>query len=306
MAARHKHVQKAAPRLLRLALPVTAATLVTVSLVGVTVARSSGGEQESTQVAAAPATTAPAAVAPTPRTTRAAPRLSPYLADRDRQVSRSARRVTLARKPPVKDHKFRTANLNLWPAPKESGKPLKVLEEGGKVAVTGAEKAGFAQILYAGQVRWVKAAYLADKRPVPEPAESDEAADSAEAAPGGGGITSAPCPDGSSTESGLTSRGITLYRSACAAFPALSAYGGLDGHGEHSTGNAIDFMVTDPALGQALADWARAHAAELGVYDIIWAQHIWTPARGGEGWRPMSDRGSATANHYDHVHILVS
>ena len=25
--------------------------------------------------------------------------------------------------------------------------------------------------------------------------------------------------------------------------------------------------------------------------------------RGGEGWRGMSDRGSATANHYDHVHV---
>ena len=61
--------------------------------------------------------------------------------------------MTLETKPAVKDHKFRTANLNLWPAPKESGKPLKVLEEGGKVAVTGVEKAGFAQILYAGQVR---------------------------------------------------------------------------------------------------------------------------------------------------------
>jgi hypothetical protein len=291
MAARHKHVEQTSPRLFRLALPVTAATLVTASLVGVTVARSSGGEQRTAEAAAASIAVEPARVAPRPAR---APRVSPYLADRDREVSRSARRVTLERKPEVKDRKWRTADLNLWPAPEESGKPLKILEEGGKVAVTGVEKAGYAQILYAGQVRWVNAEYLADKKPV------------ASAASGGGGLTSAPCPDGSGTESGLTSRAITLYRSACAAFPALSSYGGYAARGEHGTGNAIDFMVTDPALGQALADWARAHASELGVYDIIWAQRIWTPARGGEGWRPMSDRGSATANHFDHVHILVS
>lgn len=287
MAAGHKHVERSAPRLFRRVLPLTAATLVTVSLVGVTVARSSGGEQRGSEVSAAPITAAP-------RTARAVPRLSPYLADRDRAVSRSARRVTLQRKPPVKDHKFRTANLNLWPAPQEKGEPLKVLEEGGKVAVTGVEKAGFAQILYGGQVRWVKADYLADKRPA------------ASAASGGGGITSAACPDGSGTESGLTSQAVTLYRSACNAFPALASYGGYDGHGEHSTGKAIDFMVTDPALGQALADWARAHASELNLYDVIWAQHIWTPVRSGEGWRSMSDRGSATANHFDHVHIAVN
>lgn len=289
MAARHKHVEQAAPRLLRWAVPVTAATVVTVALVGVTVARGGSRQQESTEVSAAPMTVAP-------RTARAVPQLSPYLADRDRAVSRAARRVTLEPKPPVKDRKFRTANLNLWPAPKESGKPLKVLKEGGKVGVTGVEKAGFAQILYAGQVRWVKAKYLSDKKPVA----------SAAAGAGGGGITSAPCPDGSGTESGLTSRAVTLYRSACAAFPALSSYGGYAPRGEHGGGNAIDFMVTDPALGQALADWARAHASELGIYDVIWSQHIWTPTRGGEGWRAMSDRGSATANHYDHVHIMVS
>ena len=162
------------------------------------------------------------------------------------------------------------------------------------MAVTGVQKAGFAQILYAGQVRWVRAKYLSDKKPA------------ASAAAGGGGITSAPCPDGSGTESGLSSRAVTLYRSACAAFPALSSYGGYAPRGEHGGGNAIDFMVTDPALGQALADWARAHASELGVYDVIWSQRIWTPTRGGEGWRAMSDRGSATANHFDHVHIMVS
>jgi hypothetical protein len=27
--------------------------------------------------------------------------------------------------------------------------------------------------------------------------------------------------------------------------------------------------------------------------------------RSSEGWRWMEDRGSTTANHYDHVHVTV-
>jgi hypothetical protein len=37
---------------------------------------------------------------------------------------------------------------------------------------------------------------------------------------------------------------------------------------------------------------------------IIWRQRIWYPSSGT--WRGMADRGSATANHYDHVHVSVS
>ena len=254
---------------------------------------------------------AQATVAQQPLTVEVRPTVSPYRADRLRAPSRSAKRVTLKAKPKVVDHEYRTANLNLWPTPRDKGKPLAVLKEGGWVAVTGVGRSGFAQILHDGQIRWVNDDHLAEKKPKPKPKpEPEREPDSVTGRTGPGtssaGLSSRPCADGSSTESGLTSSAVRLYRSACAAFPALSSYGGLDAHGEHSSGRAIDFMVTDPALGQALADWARAHASELGIYDIIWAQRIWTPVRSSEGWRSMSDRGSATANHYDHVHIAVS
>lgn len=68
----------------------------------------------------------------------------------------------------------------------------------------------------------------------------------------------------------------------------------------HDDGRALDFMTRS---GQALADYARANAARLGVIEVIWNQHIWTTARADEGWRPMADRGSPTANHKDHVHL---
>jgi hypothetical protein len=58
--------------------------------------------------------------------------------------------------------------------------------------------------------------------------------------------------------------------------------------------------------GDALATYAGTHAAELGIDYIIWQQRIWSTFRAGEGWRPMADRGSATQNHRDHVHISVT
>ncbi|MGA8210211.1 MAG: SH3 domain-containing protein [Nocardioidaceae bacterium] len=305
---------------LRLAPPVLAAALLSSTVVAVAVTRADDSATDPAPQAAAPVT--PAAVTLDPAD-------SPYLLDRDRAVSRSASRVTLRKKPAVKAHKFRTAPLNLWTAPREKGKPLAVLPRGGKVAVTGVRKARFAQILHGGQLRWVNAAYLADRMPKPKPAPKPAAkasasssattvtrshrrttpdASSSRSAPrsSGGGVSGAPCADGSATERGLTSSAVRLYRGVCNAFPALSSYGGWDAHGEHSGGKAIDFMVSDAALGQAVAEWARAHASQLGLFDVIWAQRIWTPVRSGEGWRSMSDRGSATANHYDHVHIAVN
>jgi hypothetical protein len=59
------------------------------------------------------------------------------------------------------------------------------------------------------------------------------------------------------------------------------------------------------ARGYEVRDFVRAHYAELGVSYIIYSQHIWSVERGGEGWRSMSDRGSTTANHYDHVHVTT-
>ncbi len=98
---------------------------------------------------------------------------SPYLADRASTVSRSAQRVTLQKKPTVKRREWMTSNLNLWATPQEKGKPLDVLEAGHTVAVTGLVKAGFAQILYDDQVRWVNADYLSEDKPKPPEPEPE-------------------------------------------------------------------------------------------------------------------------------------
>ena len=64
-------------------------------------------------------------------------------------------------------------------------------------------------------------------------------------------------------------------------------------------------MISNSSVGWEMAKWVRANAKRLGVSEVIYSQKIWTVQRGSEGWRGMSDRGSATANHYDHVHVSV-
>ena len=71
--------------------------------------------------------------------------------------------------------------------------------------------------------------------------------------------------------------------------------------GEHSTGEAIDFMVSR-SKGDAVAAFVQANAGAYDVKYVIWRQRYWAP---GKSWRMMEDRGSITANHYDHVHVSV-
>ena len=59
------------------------------------------------------------------------------------------------------------------------------------------------------------------------------------------------------------------------------------------------------AAGWEVAEYVRANHAALGVSYVIYSQKIWSVQRSGEGWRGMSNRGSATANHYDHVHVTT-
>ena len=181
-----------------------------------------------------------------------------------------------------------TDDLNIWNQPGDKAKLLGELDEGSKVLVTGREMWGRTEIVVKGKARWVTDGYLSDEKPLAAAA----------------GLSMDPCPDGS-VESGLTDGAVYVYRSVCHAFPQITSYGGWDAHGEHSSGRALDIMTSDVELGTAIAEFLQSHASELHLYDIIWRQHIWTPVRSSEGWRMMPNRGSATANHYDHVHVSV-
>ncbi|HSI27212.1 MAG TPA: hypothetical protein VK948_07355 [Aeromicrobium sp.] len=152
-----------------------------------------------------------------------------------------------------------------------------------EVGATGTTHEGFTQIAYQDKVGWVKDKQLATGRP----------------------LSVAPCASGNGVEAGLQPDTIRVHRVVCSAFPQLTRYGGRSGGGDHATGRALDIMTKDVQVGTAIAIFMREHAAELGISQVIWRQHIWTVQMAGGGWRSMDDRGSPTANHMDHVHVAT-
>lgn len=183
--------------------------------------------------------------------------------------------------------------LNLWTAYGKHATQAGEIEAGEVVYSTGRTESGRDEIIVDGDVAWVTTGHLADEKP--------------EAIGSAAGVSGEACGD-PSVESGLVPDAVTVYRAVCNAFPEVASLtvGGYDAHGEHSSGKALDFMLSDKALGDSIAAYLQQHAAELNLYDIIYYQRIWTPVRASEGWRSMEDRGSATANHYDHVHVSTN
>jgi hypothetical protein len=80
--------------------------------------------------------------------------------------------------------------------------------------------------------------------------------------------------------------------------PTMHGVAGRAGASDHPGGLAVDFMV-DRATGDRLAECALRNQDALGIKYVIWQQRI----NHGNGWELMEDRGSATANHEDHVHV---
>ena len=81
--------------------------------------------------------------------------------------------------------------------------------------------------------------------------------------------------------------------------------------GDHGKGLAIDFMVPESSeLGDKIAEYAIQNMASRGISYIIWKQRFYAPFNSIYGpantWNPMSDRGSVTENHYDHVHVSMN
>jgi len=227
------------------------------------------------------------------------------------------------------EHLWTTAPLNLWTDSERSATRVGLVDEGTKVLITGRRSGERAELVVGGKARWVTAAYLSQEKPdppkpsgtpsespsatpsetpsaTPSPSPSDTPSESPSTTPPStDGLSTAPCPD-SSVEDGLTAEAVTVYRAVCHAFPQVDTYLGYDAHGEHASGQAIDIMTSDKALGDRIAAFLQSHASELDLYDIIWWDRIWTPVRASEGWRDYGDHGSPTANHMDHVHVATN
>lgn len=190
--------------------------------------------------------------------------------------------------PEVVGSRYTEVRLKVRTSPEADAEVETVLDAAVKVKITDVTEDGFRQIIYKDEPRWVTAEYLSKSKPT---------------ASAGGGLSSAPCASGSGVEGGLGANAIAAHRAICARFPQVTAYGGYrGGSSNHASGRALDVMISG-STGSDIANWARANASALGITEVIYAQRIWTTQRAGDGWRGMSDRGSATANHYDHVHL---
>jgi uncharacterized protein YraI len=180
-------------------------------------------------------------------------------------------------------HKWTTAPLNLWDQPGDEAKNLGEIAEGEKVLVTGRALYERVEIVIDGESRWVTAGYLSTEKPF---------------------TLGGDCTNGSTVESGVSPNIVKVHEAVCAEFPDITVYGTFRGDGEHAQGLAVDIMVSGEE-GYQVAEFVRKYYQELGVNYIIYSQRIWSVERSSEGWRAMSDRGSTTANHYDHVHVTT-
>jgi uncharacterized protein YraI len=177
------------------------------------------------------------------------------------------------------------------------------LEAGTRADITGVTQSGWTQVVTDGRAGWVRSTYLSTSKPKPQPAPKPRPRPK-HASPG---VSQAPCSISPSIEKHLTSNARSVYRAVCAAFGrSVSSFGGYraGSSGDHGSGRAVDIMVSgDP--GWDIARYVQAHSRELHVSYVIYQQHIWLSGHPTSQWRLMEDRGSRTANHYDHVHVSV-
>ncbi len=180
--------------------------------------------------------------------------------------------------------RWTTEALNLWKQPGDQAEQTGVVDAGERVLLTGRTMLGREEIVWGTKgVRWVTRGYLTTEKPF---------------------TLGGDCTNGTSVPSGVSPNIVKVHQAVCAEFPEITVYGTFRGDGEHAQGLAVDIMVSGDR-GYQVAEFVRKYYAELGVNYIIYSQRIWSLDRSGEGWRGMSDRGSATANHYDHVHVTT-
>ena len=208
----------------------------------------------------------------------------------------SAIQLAAAAKAPVR--RLTKASLNLRTGPGRSYRVIKVIRKGKVVRLLGRSANGYVKVKASSRRGWVAKKYLA--RIGSSPKASAPIKLSRKSYP--------------SAERRLTAKTIRVHRALRAAFPRIkTVYGYRPGSaGEHRLGRALDVMLpgnyrsaSARALGKRIATWARSRAGSLKVMYVIWDQRIWNSQRSGDGWRRMSDGGSASANHKNHVHISV-
>ncbi|MFT4218684.1 MAG: SH3 domain-containing protein [Micropruina sp.] len=238
----------------------------------------------------------------------AAPATTPDVSVRDASVSREVTRPPIAAEdalavaaaskavvsPTLRPTRTMYAKdkLSVLAGPAADAEKLAALDAADKVTVTPEIDGKYRKVQFKGRDAWVLKSVLANSKPTPEKVADANAPDATRKVPSGSVL-------------GLKPEAMVVYRAVMARWDVKNV-GGWRAHSlsVHQFGRAIDFMTySNTSQGYAIRDFLVAHAKEFGVDHIIYRQQIWTPYR--PTWRHMPDRGSATANHMDHVHVAV-
>ncbi|MGX9297481.1 phage tail tip lysozyme [Tsukamurella paurometabola] len=119
---------------------------------------------------------------------------------------------------------------------------------------------------------------------------------------------------GRQTAEGLNPGADQLRTLIMQKWPEIKTIGGRrseDGYGEHSSGNAIDVMIPNygtaegKALGDAVFAFLQQNATALQLNGVIWRQNSYGYGGSLTEGKAMSDRGSDTQNHMDHLHVIL-
>lgn len=233
--------------------------------------------------------------APAPASTPTAePEPTPTVVPAPKKTEEPEKEPEAEKVPAVTGHLWTTDAVNVRTGPSVDAEQITTAAFATEVDVTGETQDGFSQVVWDGAVAWVSSSFLSESEP-----EEEKTASS--------GTSSAACSVNPEIESGLQSNAIAVYRSVCAAFPGVSAYGGVrpGDSGDHGSGRAVDIMITGDA-GWDIARYVQANAGALGVTYVIYQQRIWMAGDPASAWSAMEDRGGVTANHFDHVHVSTS
>ena len=210
---------------------------------------------------------------------------------------------------PSTTKRWATADLNIWYASTGSRYNHEI-PKGSEIAITGKVANGRAEIVHKGALRWVTSRYTTSTAPSKPAPNSWSGSGKLPATPITGGPRGKALNKGYSSGMHRTNPYIQrISADAWARFPQIKTHYGWrrDVTPDHPAGRAVDLMIPNykknNQLGWQVARYYQKYARELNIKYIIWDQKIWSVARSREGWRPMSNRGSDTANHYDHVHI---
>ena len=104
---------------------------------------------------------------------------------------------------------------------------------------------------------------------------------------------------------GLCANAQNLLSYLESTYPAVLSVGGVrpDAIADHPTGHALDVIVGgNTALGDTINADVLSQSSRFGVKYTIWQQTEHMPSGAAMF---MANRGSATANHRDHVHVSV-